>query len=464
MTPGPHLWSGRFTGDLDPRVRAFTSSLELDARIARHDVRGSIAHARMLGRQGIIAGDDAETLVNGLVAIDAELARGTFAWPSDAEDVHSAVERVLRERLGEVAGRLHTARSRNDQVALDLRLLVLELLDSLDAALRDLGRALLARADDEVDTIVPGYTHLQRAQPITLAHGLLAHVEALRRDRERVAEARSRAAVSPLGAGALAGSPYPIDPASVARELGLETVFRNSVDAVADRDFIADYVFTAALSAVHGSRLAEELVLWSSAEFGFVEFADAHATGSSIMPQKKNPDVAELARGRAGRIIGDLVAVLTTLKGLPLAYGSDLQEQRQPLYDAASAADALAALALVVEGLQFRREAMAAAAESGLLTATDLADHLATRGVPFREAHEVVGRIVRERLSARAGLEAMTLDELRAFDPRFGPSVLDEVRARNSVDARGSPGGTATSRVREALREARAAFYGPPAV
>ncbi|MDP9265111.1 MAG: argininosuccinate lyase [Chloroflexota bacterium] len=458
MTPGPHLWSGRFAGDLDPRVRAFTSSLKLDERIARHDVRGSIAHARMLGRQGIISPGDSSVLVRGLEAIDAELADGTFPWPAGAEDVHSAVERVLRERLGEVAGRLHTARSRNDQIALDLRLLVLELLDELDAALRDLGRALLVRAESEIETIVPGYTHLQRAQPMSLAHGLLAHVEAVRRDRERAAGARARTSISPLGAAALAGSPYPVDPSFVARELGLSGVFRNSVDAVADRDFVAEYVFVAALSAVHASRLAEELVLWSSAEFGFVEFADEHATGSSIMPQKKNPDVAELARGRAGRLIGDLVAVLTTLKGLPLAYASDLQEQRQPLYDAAGAAHALTALAIVVAGLHIDREAMWRATERGLLTATDLADHLVGRGVPFREAHEITARIVRERLRVRAGLEAMTLEDFRVFDARFAPSVLDEVRARHSLDARGSDGGTAPPRVREALAEARVAF------
>src|SRR5712692_5208786 len=344
------LWKGRFATGLDPQVRAFTASLELDKRIALHDVRGSIAHARMLGRQAILSKEDALSLVAGLEAIAEELRAGAFPWPVDAEDVHSAVEQVLGARLGATAGKLHTARSRNDQVALDLRLFTLDALDTLDAALRDLGGALLERAADEVETVLPGYTHLQRAQPVSLAHHLLAHVEALRRDRARVAEARERTAVSPLGAGALAGSPYPVDPTAVARELGLERAFRNSIDAVSDRDFVADFVYAAALAAVHASRLAEEIVLWTSAEFGFVELADAHATGSSIMPQKKNPDVAELVRGRAGRIIGDLVALLTTLKGLPLAYDGDLQEQRVPLYDAASAAPALEALALVVRG------------------------------------------------------------------------------------------------------------------
>jgi argininosuccinate lyase len=454
------LWSGRFDGTLDPRIRAFTATLELDKRIALHDVRGSIAHARMLGRQGIIAENEAARIVAALEQIAGEIRGGTFAWPADAEDVHSAVERVLTERIGALGGKLHTARSRNDQVALDLRLLVVELFDALDRAVKGLALALLERAELEVDTVVPGYTHLQRAQPVSLAHHLMAHVEALRRDRGRIAEARDRAAVSPLGAGALAGVPYPIDPESVAKELGLERTFRNSIDAVSDRDFIADFAYASALAAVHASRFAEELVLWSSAEFGFIEISDAHATGSSIMPQKKNPDVAELVRGRAGRVIGDLVAVLATLKGLPLAYDGDLQEQRTALYDAASTAPALEALALVVSGLGFDRDAMRRATERGMLGATDLADHLARGGVPFREAHEIVGRIVRQRLGAGKDLSDVTLDELRASDPRFEASALDEITTPRSLAARNSPGGTAPDRVRDAIRDARHTLRG----
>jgi len=452
------LWKGRFATALDPRIRSFTASLELDKRIALHDVRGSIAHARMLGRQGILPAADAAALVGALDAIAGELRAGSFPWPADAEDVHSAVEQVLTARLGATAGKLHTARSRNDQIALDLRLFTLDALAALDAALRVLGQALLARAAQEVDTVVPGYTHLQRAQPVSLAHHLLAHVEAFRRDRERVAHAWQRTAVSPLGAAALAGSPYTVDPASVADELGLPRTFRNSIDAVSDRDFVAELAFIAALSAVHASRLAEELVLWTSAEFSFATFSDAHATGSSIMPQKKNPDVAELVRGRAGRIIGDLVALLTTLKGLPLAYDGDLQEQRAPLYDAATAAPALEALALVVGGLRFDREAMKRATERGMLAATDLADHLATRGVPFREAHEIVGRIVRDRLGAGKDLAGLTSADLRAYDARFGDDAAAATSIAGSLAARRSPGGTAPERVREALAEANAAF------
>jgi argininosuccinate lyase len=460
VTNNKPLWSGRFEGQADPRIRAFTASLDLDRRIAAHDVRGSIAHARMLGRQAIITADESAKLVTGLEAIAAEIAAGSFAWASDAEDVHSAVERTLTERLGPLGGKLHTARSRNDQIALDLRLLVIELLDDLDRAAKGLALALVARAEAEIDTVMPGYTHLQRAQPVSLAHHLLAHVEAIRRDRARIAEAKERAAVSPLGAGALAGVPYPVDPEGVAKELRLGRTFRNSIDAVADRDFIADFVYASALAAVHASRLAEELVLWTSAEFGYAEFSDEHATGSSIMPQKKNPDVAELVRGRAGRIIGDLVAVLTTLKGLPLAYDGDLQEQRVPLYDAAATAPAIDALATVIGGLRFDRDAMSAATAKGMLTATDLADHLARNGVPFREAHEIVGRIVRERLAAGKELDGMTLAELRAIDARFQPSALDEITAARSLAARSSPGGTAPDRVRAALEDARRALRG----
>jgi argininosuccinate lyase len=454
------LWSGRFAKPLDPRIREFTSSLELDKRIAAHDLRGSIAHARMLGRQGIVTKEESATLVRELTAMAADLDAGTFAWPGDAEDVHSAVEHALRARAGEVAGKLHTARSRNDQVALDLRLFVIELLDDLEGAVLQLARALVARARDEVETILPGYTHLQRAQPVSLAHHLLAHVEALRRDRQRITEARERAATSPLGAGALAGTPHPVDPTSVARELGLERVFRNSIDAVADRDFIADFLYVAALTAVHASRLAEELVLWSSAEFGFAEVSDEHATGSSIMPQKKNPDVPELVRGRSGRAIGDLVAVLTTMKGLPLAYDGDLQEQRVPLYDGAAVAPALSTLALVVGGIRFDREAMRRATDRGMLGATDLADHLSRRGVPFRDAHEIVARIVRDRLGKGKDLGGMNIAELRAYDARFEPDALEAVRPERSLASRASPGGTAPDRVREALDEATEALRG----
>jgi argininosuccinate lyase len=452
------LWSGRFESGTDRSMLWFTSSLELDHRILRHDVRGSLAHARMLGRQGILPVDDVKKIVGGLERILAEVDEKRFQWPSDFEDVHTVVEHRLRDLVGAVAGKLHTGRSRNDQIALDLRLFTIDALEQLDAAILDLARALVERAGDETGTLMPGYTHLQRAQPISLAHHLLAHVEALRRDRARVAEARDRTATSPLGAGALAGAPYPLDPGSVAKELGLGNVFRNSIDAVSDRDFVVDFVYVSALAAMHASRLAEELVLWTSSEFGFSEFADAHATGSSIMPQKKNPDVAELVRGRSGRLLGDLVAVLTTIKGLPLAYNSDLQEQRVPLYDATRLQPALQALAAVIRGVRFDRDQMRRATDRGMLTATDLADHLAKRGVPFRDAHEVVGRIVRDRLARDGDLRDLTLEELRRYHERFEASAVEESRPENSLASRTSPGGTAPERVREALAEATAAL------
>lgn len=452
------LWSGRFESGTDRSMLWFTSSLELDHRILRYDVRGSLAHGRMLGRQGILAADDVKKIVGGLERILAEVDENRFPWPSDLEDVHTVVEHRLRELVGDVAGKLHTGRSRNDQIALDLRLFTIDALDQLDAAILDLARALVERAGDEIGTLMPGYTHLQRAQPISLAHHLLAHVEALRRDRARVAEARDRTATSPLGAGALAGAPYPLDPESVAKEVGLGNVFRNSIDAVSDRDFVVDFVYVSALAAMHASRLAEELVLWTSSEFGFAEFADAHATGSSIMPQKKNPDVAELVRGRSGRLLGDLVAVLVTVKGLPLAYNSDLQEQRVPLYDATRLQPALQALAAVIRGIRFDRDQMRRATDRGMLTATDLADHLAKRGVPFRDAHEVVGRIVRDRLAAGGDLRDLTLEELRRYHERFEASAVEESRPENSLASRASPGGTAPARVREALAEATAAL------
>ena len=452
------LWSGRFGDGADHSTLSFTSSLDLDQRILRYDVRGSLAHARMLGRQAILTAAEAKEIVAGLERILEEVDQQRFPWPSDAEDVHTVVEQRLRDLVGDVAGKLHTGRSRNDQIALDLRLFTIDALAQLDAAILGLARALVERAAEEIDTLMPGYTHLQRAQPISLAHHLLAHVEALRRDRARVAEARERTATSPLGAGALAGAPYPLDPASVAKELGLDRVFRNSIDAVADRDFVIDFIYVSALTAVHASRLAEELVLWTTSEFGFAEFADRHATGSSIMPQKKNPDVAELVRGRSGRLLGDLVSVLTTVKGLPLAYNSDLQEQRVPLYDATRLHPALEALAAVVAGVRFDRDRMRRATERGMLTATDLADHLAKRGVPFREAHEVVGRIVRDRLAQERDLGDLTLDELRRYHRRFEASAIDEARPEQSLASRASPGGTAPQRVREALTEATEAL------
>ncbi len=480
MTERAGLWGSRFATRLDPRIAAYTSSLAQDQRLAPYDVRGSLAHVRMLRRQRILPDDEAARIESGLEEIAREIADGTFPWPDGAEkeaawpggaptggtlppggpafeDVHSAVEARLYEKVGEIAGKLHTARSRNDQVALALRLFTLDAIDAVDDALDDLQQALLERAREHVATVMPGYTHLQRAQPVSLAHHLLAHAEAFDRDRARLGEARARAAISPLGAAALAGTSHPIDPRAVAEDLGLLGTFKNSIDAVSDRDFVVEFVFGCALAAVHQSRLAEEIVLWTSAEFGFAELDDSLATGSSIMPQKKNPDPAELVRGRSARAIGALVVILGTLKALPLAYDRDLQGDREPLYASFDIArQGARTLALLTRGLRFDVARLRRAAEDGFLGATELADHLVRRGVPFRDAHATVGRIVRDCVAKGRGLSDVSLDELRRYDARFEPSALEELRVERAVAAKTSPGGTSPVRVREALEAAEA--------
>jgi argininosuccinate lyase len=451
------LWGSRFDEAMDERVRAYTSSVEEDKRLARYDVRGSLAHARMLATRQVIPAADAQRIVRGLEDIAREVDDGTFPWPDDAEDVHTAIEMRLREKVGAIAGALHTGRSRNDQVALALRLFTLDAIDAVDDALDDLQQALLERASENVETVMPGYTHLQRAQPISLAHHLLAHVEAVDRDRARLAEARARTGVSPLGAAALAGTSHDVDPRAVADELGLLGTFRNSVDAVSDRDFVAEFVFCSALAAVHHSRLAEEIVLWTSSEFGFAVLDDRLATGSSIMPQKRNPDVAELVRARSARAIGDVTAILSLLKALPLAYDRDLQEDRAPLYHALDVArDGARMLAQAIRGLRFDAGALRRATETGFLTATELADHLVRRGVPFREAHAVVGQIVLDCSRGGRPLTSLSLDDLRRFDRRFEASAIDEIRVEAALASKSSPGGTAPARVREALTAAEA--------
>jgi argininosuccinate lyase len=395
--PGPpKLWGGRFSKPTARRVEEFTSSLPVDRRLLWEDVAGSVAHARMLGRQRIIPSDDARAIVSGLVQLAAELAADDLSGETRWEDVHSLVEGRLREKIGPAAGRLHTARSRNDQVALDERLFARRALADGAARILDLQEVLLELARRHAEVVLPGYTHLQRAQPVLLAHHLLAYVEMLARDLGRLRDAYARADVMPLGSGALAGAPYPLDREYVARLLGFSAISLNSLDAVGYRDFLVEHLAALALVAVHLSRLAEELVLWSGAEFGFVEIDDGYATGSSIMPQKKNPDVAELVRGKTGRVVGHLVALLTTLKGLPLAYNRDLQEDKQGYFDAVDTTHACLELATgLVQTLRVRAERMESAAEGGFATATDLADHLVRRGLPFRDAHQVAGAIVR---------------------------------------------------------------------
>ncbi len=447
------LWGGRFSKSLDERALRFTTSLPADRRLFACDVLGSMAHARMLGRQGIILAEDAAALVRGL----AEVLAGPPDLSDTApyEDVHSAVEAALAARLGEVAGKLHTARSRNDQVATDTRLWARAALVEGGEAVTGLQQALLDAAQRHGTAIMPGYTHLQRAQPVLLSHHLLAYVEMLERDATRLRETYTRTDVLPLGSGALAGSPYPLDRGYVAELLGFSAISRNSLDAVGDRDFLLDHLYALAVLATHLSRLAEELVLWSTAEFGFVQLDEAFTTGSSIMPQKRNPDVAELVRGQAGRAYGALVALLATLKGLPLSYNRDLQEDKQPYFETVDRIhEALELMAAMITSARWHTSRMAMAADDPLISATDLADALAKRGVPFRQAHEVVGRLVKRAEETGRSLAEFSLDELRAFSPLFGPEAVG-LRAAEAVAARAVPGGTAPERVHEALAEAR---------
>lgn len=450
---GP-LWSGRFGASPAEAFQRINASIPFDIRLAPYDILGSIAHARMLGRQGIVSESEAGELERGLQAVLVEVESGEFGWTLEDEDVHTAVERRLREVAGEVALKLHTGRSRNDQVALDLRLFCRGAADEIRAGITEAMHALAEVAERERDTVLPGYTHLQRAQPVLLSHHLLAHLWALKRDLHRVEAAREAANVSPLGAAALGGTPHPTDPASVAGELGMEPPV-NSLDAVSDRDFALDLLYACATLGVHLSRLGEEWVLWSSAEFGFLALDDAYSSGSSIMPQKKNPDAHELMRGKSGRLIGDLGSLLVTLKGLPLGYSKDLQEDKEPIFDAVDAVSAM--LAVLPETLRtaaFESGRMRAAA-GGFSLATELADHLAARGVPFREAHRAVGELVRRCEQRGVTLEEATAADLAAAHPELASLPREALTPRGSVANKKSLGSTSPESVEEQLEAAR---------
>jgi len=448
-------WGGRFREATDPGVERFSASIHFDRALARYDVRGSIAHARMLGRSGLISRADAETLVAGLRAVARELEAGEFPFDPAAEDIHMNVEARLRDLVGPVAGRLHTGRSRNDQVATDLALFLRDACAAARRGIAELRGVLIARAREHRDTVLPGYTHLQRAQPVRLAHHWLAYVEMLARDAGRFADAGARLARSPLGAGALAGSTLPLDREDTARALGFEGPSANSIDSVAARDGALEFLAAAAICMVDLSRLCEELVLWSSSEFGFVELADAYATGSSLMPQKKNPDVPELVRGKTGRVVGALVSLLTTMKGLPLAYNRDMQEDKEPLFDAAATLrDCLQVLCGALASLQVDARRMRAAAEDPMLLATDLAEVLVREGVPFREAHEAVGRVVAHCLEKDLDLGSLSREDLQAFHVAFPAGAAELVSLERSLEARSLPGGTAGAAVDAALARA----------
>ncbi len=452
------LWGTPEGPTLDPAFERLNASLPFDRRLYPYDIRGSIAWARALARAGVLTPEECERIVAGLEAVRAELDAGAFVFQPTDEDIHTAIERRLTERVGPVAGKLHTGRSRNDQVATDLRLFLMDAWPRLEGGLRSLAEALVAQAEAHLDLLMPGYTHLQRAQPIRYAHWCLAHAWALERDRARLREAYPRLATLPLGSGALSGTPLPIDRESLARELGFRAVSPNSLDAVSDRDFAAEFLFIAALIGTHLSRLAEDLILFASAEFGFVELDPAYTTGSSLMPQKRNPDALELARAKAGRLIGRLTGFLTVLKGLPSGYNKDLQEDKEPVFDAVDTLEALfAVLPGLVRTMRPRPERMRAACEEAML-ATELADYLARKGVPFREAHRAVSGLVREALQDQEGkpLSALPLEAMRRHHPAFEADVYTLLDPEAAVERRAVQGGTARSAVEEQIRALRA--------
>ncbi|GAB6063579.1 argininosuccinate lyase [Deferrisoma palaeochoriense] len=442
-------WGGRFREETLKIVERFTASIGFDRRMYRQDIRGSIAHARMLAAVGILTEDEAETLVRGLERVLAEIERGELELTEALEDIHMNVEHRLTELVGPVGGKLHTARSRNDQVALDLRLYLADEVPEILDLLRGLGEVLLERAEAEADILLPGYTHLQRAQPVTFGHHWLAYFEMFLRDMERYRDALGRIRRSPLGAGALAGSPYPLDRERVARDLGFDEVCRNSLDAVSDRDFALEFLFAGSVVMMHLSRLSEELVLWSSQEFGFIELSDGFCTGSSIMPQKKNPDVPELLRGKTGRAYGNLIALLTTLKALPLAYNKDMQEDKEPVFDTLDTVKGSLAITVeVMRHLKVRPDRARAALKAGFLLATELADYLAAKGLPFRQAHEAAGRLVALAEAKGCGLEDLDLETFRSVSPLFEEDVYAVLDPEASVARRTVLGGPAPDNVR----------------
>ena len=451
-------WSDRFEQGLHPAIERFNASIGFDITLLQEDLDGSIAHARMLGGCGVITPEEAEQLVEGLEAIRAEAAEGCFRPGIEAEDVHFAVERRLIELVGSVGKKLHTGRSRNDQVGTDLRLWLRRRIDAIDAALLRFERALLAQAERHAEVLIPGYTHLQRAQPICLAHHLLAYIEMAERDRQRLADVRRRVNLCPLGAAALAGTPVPIDRRRTAADLGFDAPYANSLDAVSDRDFAVEFMAAASLVMVHLSRLSEEVILWASEEFAFVSLTDRCATGSSLMPQKKNPDVPELVRGKSGRVFGHLMGLLTMIKGLPLAYNKDFQEDKEALFDGVrTCLDCLEAMAILFEeGLAFRPERLEQAVASDFANATDVADYLVARGVPFREAYQLVGSLVKNCLAEGILLAQLPLERWQALHPAFEADIHAAIEPRRVVAARRSEGGTGFAAVAERLALHRA--------
>ncbi|NJC88310.1 MAG: argininosuccinate lyase [Desulfuromonas sp.] len=450
------LWGGRFSQPTDKFVEEFTASIQFDQRLYRYDIQGSIAHCQMLAKQGIIGVDEADTIVTGLREILAEIERGEFEFSIAREDIHMNVEARLIEKIGPVGGKLHTARSRNDQVAVDVRLYLRDEVDAIRTALGKLRQALLGQAEGNLDVIMPGYTHLQTAQPILFAHHMLAYVEMFARDAGRLQDLRARLNVLPLGAGALAGTTFPIDREWVAQQLGFDGVTRNSLDSVSDRDFAIEFCGFASILMMHLSRLAEELVLWSSADFAFIDLSDGFCTGSSIMPQKKNPDVPELVRGKTGRVYGNLISLLTLMKSLPLAYNKDMQEDKEPLFDTIDTVrGSLKVFAEMIAQMTVNASNMRNAAARGFSTATDVADYLVRKGLPFRQAHEVVGKTVRYCVETGKEIPELTLEEFRQFSKKIEADIFAAVTLEASVNARQATGGTARIAVEQEIARAR---------
>lgn len=446
-------WGGRFREETDSGVEAFTASIGFDRRLYRHDIAGSIAHARMLGRQGILSGDELRAIVSGLQGILRDIEKGCFTFRDEDEDIHMAIEKALIARIGAPGEKLHAGRSRNDQVTLDMRLYLREEIKGILKLLDGLNQSLLDLAKREQSTLLPGYTHLQRAQPVLLAQYFLAFASMFARDEARMRDCLKRVNILPLGAAALAGTSLPLDRAYTAKLLKFPSITANSMDTVSDRDYVAEFIFAASLAMMHMSRLCEDLIIWSSSEFRFIEIADAYTTGSSIMPQKKNPDVAELIRGKTGRVYGSLMAILTVLKGLPMTYNRDMQEDKEALFDAVDTVKScLAILSRMIGEISFNRSRMAEEAAGGFSTATDVAEYLVMKGVPFREAHGIVGKLVANCLEKKKTLFDLGLRELRKFYPGFDEKVFSVIQPSHSVNAKTTAGGTAETSVAKQIR------------
>jgi argininosuccinate lyase len=450
------LWAGRFKEKTEKTVEGFTESVSFDARLWKHDIEGSIAHVKMLGRQKIISKKDADLIIKGLNQIKTEIQNGKFKFRENLEDVHMNIEHALIKKIGAAGGKIHTARSRNDQVSLDMRLYLRDEIRDILKLIKDFQKAIVASAEKHIDIIMPGYTHLQRAQPVLLSHHLLAYYEMLERDRTRFEDCLKRLNVLPLGSAALSGTTFPIDRKYVARLLKFPAISENSIDTVSDRDFVIEFISASSILMTHLSRLSEEFILWNSEEFGFIELPDAFTTGSSIMPQKKNPDVLELTRGKTGRVYGHLMSMLTVMKALPLAYNRDMQEDKVPLFDSVDTVKScIDMLTKMLSRIRFRKEAMEKATVRGFLTATDIAEYLVKKGVPFREAHNITGKIVKYSSDNNKGLMELSLKDLRRFSKSIGKDIFHYIEVETSVNEKKSYGGTSKKLVLSRIKQMR---------